>query len=204
MFFCRQVVLSCSLDKMAVLRKVKLSHKGFFLYGSSYCQAIKNGGSSENRTSVAWASSPGQSAGINSATFQVCSAQSCRSHQPFECVCQACVRTTALLCAQRCWLMSWCVPICPCARVLQVLPVLSQLTQRSSTPSNNYLPLAVGDLLILYRRPLCLHPIEVVGQRSSFTIALSSSVTCCLGKGTSICIEKWQEKMLPVMEDALN
>lgn len=201
------LVLSCSPDKAVVLRKVKLSHRVlfFFLCVSSYCQTIKNGGSSENRTSVAWAFSPDWSAGINSATVQVYSARSCRGTSLLNvCVCQACVQTTALPCAQGCWLVSWCVPMSPCALVLQVLLVSSQLTWWTSSPSNNDLPLAVGDLLILHWRPLCPHPTEVLGEMWSFTIALSSCETCCLGKGTSVCTEKRQEKMFPVIEDALN
>lgn len=105
--------------------------------------------------------------------------------------------------------------LCPGILVsLLMCPHASLCTSVSSGPSlpsadamdiislNNSLPLAVGDFLILHWRPLCSDPIEVVSEMWSSTIALFSCEACCLGKGTSICTEKWQEMMFPVTEDA--
>ena len=153
-----------------------LSHRRvFFLYGSSYWQIIKNGGSSKNRTSVAWASSPWL---VSRDEFCYSSGVQCSVLQD----------PPALL--KGVWARHVFRPQRLCTGVLVSLlmrPHVSLCTSASCVTSLlsadpmdfislNYLSLAVGDLLILHQRPLCPHPLEAVGEMFPFTCCSARKV----------------------------
>ena len=116
MFFSYQVILSCGPDKGVVLRKVKLSHRGVSsCVGPPTVRPLKMEGAL--KIGPLWHGLPllADQQGINSATVRCAVLSPAGATSLLNmCVRQARAQTTALLCAQRCWLVSY---VSPCVLV---------------------------------------------------------------------------------------